>query len=301
MSLRGSLETFALTEVLTMVASTGKSGELQVDGEALTGRVWLEGGEVVGARAGEATDPADAVFRLLCLTGGEFRFETGTPAPEAGTPQSVDAVLAAAQDRLSEWREIEAVIPSPESVIRLQRALDGGDVQLTGAQWDAVVALGAGRSLAELMELLDQDELATGRVLKGLVEAGLATVQAAPSKRAARKPAKGQATTREADTTATTPGADTTDTAAEAPEAPSTEAAPAGEPGTDLGRTDLVKQLASLNEATYELADDAEAVPAGDEAGREPSAEGNPGAASETPDETVNRGMLLKFLSSVRS
>ena len=287
MSLRGSLETFALTEVLTMVASTGKSGELQVDGEALTGRVWLEGGQVIGARAGEATDPADAVFRLLCLTDGEFRFETGSSAPEPGAPQSVDAVLAAAQDRLTEWREIEAVIPSPDSVIRLQRALGGGDVQLTGAQWDAVVALGAGRSLAELMELLDQDELATGRVLKGLVEAGLAAVQAAPAKRTARKPAAAPAPETEA--------------VAEVPEEPSADAAPAGEPGSDVGRTDLVKQLASLNEATYDLADDAEGQDAGDESAPEPGAEEEPGAAPHNPDEAVNRGMLLKFLSSVRS
>jgi hypothetical protein len=283
-SLRGSLETFALTEVLTMVASTGKSGELQVEGETLTGRVWLDDGQIVAARAGEATDPADAVFRLLCLPSGDFAFEADAVAPEAGVPLAVADVLEAANQRLEEWRQIEAVIPSPDALIRLQRTLGGGDVHLSGAQWEVVVALGDGRSLAELMELLDQDELATGRVVKGLVEGGLALVTDAP-RRSARRPAA--AAPEREDVLVEDLGDGPSD---------AEDAAPVAET-----RTDLVRQLASLNEATYSSAADAEDDGA-DVAGEDDTHQSAPPVpATATTDETVNRGMLLKFLSSVRS
>ena len=54
-SLVGSLSVFTLSDVLTMLASTTQTGELQVVGDVADGRVWLEGGELSNAQVGEAT------------------------------------------------------------------------------------------------------------------------------------------------------------------------------------------------------------------------------------------------------
>jgi len=283
-SLRGSLETFALTDVLTLVASTGKTGELQVVGDEMSGRVWLDGGKIVAARVDDATEPADAVFRLLRLPNGDFTFEADGAPPDPGDPEEVSTVLAAAQERLAEWRDIQSVVPSVHAWVTLDGTGDG-DVQLSSQQWALVVQVGDGRSVQDLMGRLGRDELVVGRLAKGLVEAGLATVAAAPAPAPAPGPAPAPAPAAEVAPSAPPPGTPTATTRSGA------------------AKADLVRQLASLNEATY-APKDRDAHEAAPEDVDEESTESTGEAPHGTPvggDDTVNRGMLLKFLSSVRS
>jgi hypothetical protein len=309
-SLRGTLETFALTDVLSLVASTTKTGELQVSGEGTTGRVWLDAGRIVGARAGDVTDPAEVVYRLLRLDTGEFSFETdAAPEGEPTEPHEVDGVVATAQTRLAEWREIQQVVPSLEAVVTLASPAPSESVTMTAEQWAVVAAVGDGRSVENLMERLDQDELAAGRLVKGLVEAGLVTVAVTP------KPASGRAPERRFEPKSSEPEA-------EAEPDPEPEVQPASavvdrslgrskSRAADPGKPDLVRQLASLNESTYKVTvpDDAEhpvepasAKVRADEGGTsDPDTPVPASAAAAEGDEAVNRGMLLKFLSSVRS
>ncbi len=120
MSLQGSLDTFALPDVLVLLASTKKTGELHVVGHRfsdgghapqLEGRLWFNAGRMVGADGTRGTEPADVVFELLRLADGTFSFGSVTP-PTGGTPVDVEPVLEEAQSRLAEWREIERVVPS---------------------------------------------------------------------------------------------------------------------------------------------------------------------------------------------
>ena len=75
MSLKGSLDTIALPEVLDLLADTGKSGELRVSGgRVYGGRVWFDAGLLSGFDVGSSPDPADARFQLLRVDTGEFSF-----------------------------------------------------------------------------------------------------------------------------------------------------------------------------------------------------------------------------------
>lgn len=51
MALQGTLDTFALADVLRLLANTHKSGRLELAGDRGHGRVWLGEGQLVGGEA----------------------------------------------------------------------------------------------------------------------------------------------------------------------------------------------------------------------------------------------------------
>src|SRR3954451_14770572 len=79
-ALQGTLDTFALPDVLRLLASTKKTGRLRVSGNRGTGSVWVDGGGVTGAEAtgvGDAPPSSDVLFELLRYGDGSFTFEAG--------------------------------------------------------------------------------------------------------------------------------------------------------------------------------------------------------------------------------
>ncbi len=181
MSLQGSLDTFALPDVLVLLASTQKSGELHVAGSRSTtlgrhpdteGRLWFDAGGLVGHDVGRTIEPSDAVFELLRLTQGTFSFLAGTPS--GGGPRvEVEGILGEAQARLSEWREIELVVPSLDAWLQLSPEPPMAHVSMRGEQWRLVVAVGAGGPVGGVLGHLGLEELPGCRAVKELVESGL--------------------------------------------------------------------------------------------------------------------------------
>lgn len=354
MSLHGTLETFALPDVLALLAATKKTGELRVVGGKIDGRVWFDAGGVVGTDVGRSTAYVDAVFELLRLETGKFSFDADKAAPTPGEPAAIESLLAEAQARLAEWKAIEAVIPSVECGVSLVADVADPHVMVTGEQWRALVGVASAPTVNAVIDRLGTGEFDTCRTLKGLVESGLVTVgepvaapvpapapepaavtpepepvvepvvasdpepapapepepepvpdprpvaEPAPTPAAAvpahlssdaTKPAKIQALT-------STPAASAAALEAEpAPEAVN-EAAEPPAPAPDGEADELVRQVAALDSP----------VPAAAEAPEAPAPEA-PAAEVEAPvpgtpaegEEPINRGLLLKFLSSVRT
>jgi hypothetical protein len=266
MSLRGSLDTFALPDVLALLATTAKSGELHVTGSAGGGRVWVEGGQVTGAEAAGSTGVVDALVHLLRLDDGDFTFHADRTAPVASAPVEVAVVLEQAEARLSEWREVEALLPSPTAVVSLVPTASG-TVRLSKDQWAAVAAMGEGRAVGELVDQLGGDELVRWRLLASLVEAGLVEVGAAVTVAPVRRTAVAEQLST---LTVEAINEDVADAHDEAEEA------------AELGISDKDHQDAPVEGAPEEAAP----VPTA--------------AAEVDAGEGVSRGTLLKFLSSVR-
>src|ERR1700722_1942275 len=112
MALQGSLETVELPDVLSLLGRAAKSGRLDVTGAERSGGVWFVDGRVTAAPPEDSTvvDIVDALFALLRIDKGTFCFDGGAPPPGAPSPVDLTESLAAARTRLSEWREIEAVV-----------------------------------------------------------------------------------------------------------------------------------------------------------------------------------------------
>lgn len=367
MSLQGTLETIPLSDVLSLLAATSKSGELKVTGPRGEGRLWIDGGKVVQADVPRAATPVDAVFELLRLSSGTFAFEAGTAAPSPGEPRAVDALLSEAKGRLDVWKSIEAVVPSTRCLVGLTPELGSDSVTVTRGQWRQLVSVAGGGDVHGVMERLGLGEFEACRTVKELVDAGLARVAPAPTPREPERPAPpaptppprsaaggrptasrppeaapgtpdrrapseaapgtperapseaaspapvGSRTQSAAPSPARTPAAASPAPAART--AVATGRAPAGPPTparAEPGRSptpvpsreeaeELVHQLASLSQA----AGGGGEHPGGEgpDAGKaSPSRAAKPAGTPADPsdEEPINRGMLLKFLSSVR-
>lgn len=180
MALQGSIDTFALDDVLRLVASTSKSGRLTLRGSTGEGELVVRDGYVLGGSV--STDerthaPHELVFELLRLDDGEFVFESYDVDDYAGAePADVALVLESASELLVEWRDIEAVIPGRDAIVGLAAVGPDGTVKIDPGQWQMIATIAAGAQVSELARLLDSSTLDTGRVLRSLVELGLISV-----------------------------------------------------------------------------------------------------------------------------
>lgn len=179
MALQGTIETFALPEVLRLLGSGGKTGRLRLSGDRGSGSIWVDGGKVVAAEATgirEGTSPTGVVFELLRYAEGSFTFDDDQSNMRPGTPQDIEVLLGDAERQLADWREIETVVPSLAVRLALADELPDAEVTLDGNNWRSVVAVARGGDVAAIADALDLGELEACRRAKDLIEAGLAVV-----------------------------------------------------------------------------------------------------------------------------
>lgn len=174
MSLSGTLDTLSLSELLTVLAATKRSGELVVRGASGSeGRLWLLQGALVKADVPPASDMVGAVTALLAVETGEFAF-TVDAAPLAGSESTpLEDVLPEAQSRHAEWLALDAAVPSLGSRFQLAAEPAAQTVSVSADHWPVLVALAREVDVRSAMEELGLSELQARRSVRALREAGL--------------------------------------------------------------------------------------------------------------------------------
>jgi hypothetical protein len=290
-ALQGTLDTFALPDVLRLLASTKKTGRLHVVGARGSGDVWVRDGSVVGVDTAVASDTGvvdgstgDVMFELFRLADDAFEFEPDTKPSAPTSPLDVEALLADVEERLAEWRAIEAVVPSLDYWVVLTEDLPAKEVTIDATTWKTIVAVGSGRTVGDLGNDLGLGEVAVSRAVKDLVEARLAEVALID-----------EAVLAELELNV--PTHDESDEAPDAGPARVELDAMAAEYVAEEPETDdeVVRQLAALSPKA------ARAVAAAAHAETDEEREAALAEAESEGGEQINRGMLLRFLSSVKS
>jgi hypothetical protein len=183
-ALQGSIDTFALDDVLRLVASTAKTGRLSLVGSRGEGELVVRDGLVLDGAVStdeRVGDLYELVFELLRFDDGDFQFDAvAIDGLDDAEPVDVEALIEGASGLLSEWRDIERVVPGPWAAVTLAPDAPGGTVKIEPAQWRLIASVGNGAAVGELSERLDASHLATGRLLRSLIEAGLIHVSDAP-------------------------------------------------------------------------------------------------------------------------
>lgn len=328
MALQGTLDTFALPDVLRLLATTRKTGRLLVHGNRGDGSVWVDAGAVVGTEVAgvpAGATAADVIFELLRHTEGSFSFEAGSAPSQARGPDEVEPLLVGAERQLAEWREIEAVVPSLETWVTLAPELPGAETTIDAARWRTIVAIGSGSSVRAIGEMLQLGEVAVSRLVKELVEVGLGVVS--PSETGQEPPRELGESSFDLGPFANRSGANLDlsidlgafgdePAALRALAGSSSEAAGAEESPREASRRrtrsarseqhvdteddpieadEVARQLAALSPKA------ARAVAAAAKAETEEEREAALADVTGEGEEPINRGLLLKFLSSVRS
>lgn len=179
MALQGNIETFALQDVLRLLASTKKTGCLRLEGSRGEGTLLVQDGQLVGGAASEAPHadgPGDVLFELLRFKEGDFEFDADAAVDATAEPADVESCLTTAEEQLDEWKGIEAVVPSLGHWVELSSQLPGDDVTIDRDRWKVLVTIAGGISVGGLGDELEQGELPVSRNVRDLVDLGLVSV-----------------------------------------------------------------------------------------------------------------------------
>lgn len=179
-ALQGTLDTFALPDVLRLLASTKKIGRLRVTGDGGSGSLWVDHGTVVGGellmRGAQAEALSEVLFNLLRFSHGSFTFETGSVPPSTAEQRDVESIIVEAELMLGEWRSLEMVVPSLDAWLSLTHELKGRDVVVDADRWRIIVTIGSGANVGEVGRRVGLGDLAVMRAVKEVIELGLVEV-----------------------------------------------------------------------------------------------------------------------------
>ena len=176
-SLVGSLSVFTLADVLSLLAGTDQSGELQVVSDLVDGKIWLEDGQFSNAHVGAASTIGQAVFELACVAEGWFYFTAGVTSSSGQPTVPVKAVLDEVRPQVDEWLDLRQIVPL-EAVVALSPTPPGQDIQIRSDQWTVLTTVGnAGHSVKSVVDLIGGDQVAGLRTLRDLLTAGLIVLE----------------------------------------------------------------------------------------------------------------------------
>ncbi len=177
--LQGSLDNFALDEVLGLLSSTAKTGRLSLKGDRGDGSLMLNEGQLVDATASftsNGSGPEDVVFELLRYVEGHFTFDVCEVAG-ADEARNILEVLSGAEGRLADWRVIEAVVPSLDHTVVPVTALPAEEITINRGEWATLRIIAAGCPASTVCEELGLGEVEGSRLIKGLADRQLVTVE----------------------------------------------------------------------------------------------------------------------------
>ena len=191
MALQGTIDGFGVVDVLQLLSTSQKSGRLVIEGDRGVGQLWVVDGAVTAGnvRGHDVADATEIVFELLRFAEGSFLFEPGAAVPAGFEPAAVPGALEEAGERLRRWLAIEAVVPSVAHRLLLRPDLPDDEVTLGAADWQVVVAAGAGASVAQFAEVTDVDEFVA--TLQRVRRGGTALDPVVVSRLLAAEPADG--------------------------------------------------------------------------------------------------------------
>ncbi len=176
--LQGSLENFALDEVLGLLSSTSKTGQLDIKGDRGSGALMFREGRLVDGTASftaNGTGIEDVMFELLRYAEGSFTF-TAREVEATEYEENVVSVLSGAENRLLDWRAIEAVVPSLNHVVTPASDLPADEVTISRDEWSALTTIGAGCPASTVCERLSLGEVEGSRQIKNLAERQLVVI-----------------------------------------------------------------------------------------------------------------------------
>ncbi|HVR88883.1 MAG TPA: DUF4388 domain-containing protein [Candidatus Limnocylindria bacterium] len=181
MTLRGELDAFPLETVIQLIASTSKTGQLEVRGDDHAGTLGFDRGRLVSATAQDDAGET-ALGAVFAVQSGSFEFIPWNEAPASNLSGALDQLLDLAVVERDRIIAIRGVIPDDRSRFRLsERAADRGEVTLSAAQWRTLLAVNGDRDVVAVAAHLKVGRFAALGSLAGLIESGFVDVVEPPA------------------------------------------------------------------------------------------------------------------------
>jgi hypothetical protein len=186
MSFQGSLSELPLSDIVQLVAVSGKTGMFSMTRASEKGYVYLRNGHITHAKLGDV-EGEDAIYALALWSQGSFQFSPGIESESRTISRSNTNLLLEAARRSDEWKILSKKIPTIDSVpVLVAREGAEGQVTLTPLEWKVVTKTDGLRSIEEIARALQTSAFDVAKTLYGLVTAELVEIGRA---RAAARPA----------------------------------------------------------------------------------------------------------------
>jgi hypothetical protein len=191
MSFQGSLNELPLSDIVQLVAVSGKTGMFSMTRASEKGYVYLQNGHITHAKLGEV-EGEDAIYALALWNQGTFQFSPGVESEARTISRSNTNLLLEAARRSDEWKILSRKIPGTDSVpVLVSREGANGPITLTPLEWRVVTKADGQRSIEEIARVLKISAFDIAKTLYGLVTAELVSIgkpraaaRAAPEPRA---------------------------------------------------------------------------------------------------------------------
>ena len=176
MSFQGSLNELPLSDIVQLVAVSGKTGMFSMTRASEKGYVYLQNGQITHAKLGEV-EGEDAIYALALWSQGSFQFSPGVESEARTISRSNTNLLLEAARRSDEWKILSKKIPGTDSVpVLVAREGANGPVTLTPLEWKVVTKADGSRSIDEIARALRTSAFDIAKTLYGLVTAELVEI-----------------------------------------------------------------------------------------------------------------------------
>ncbi|MGZ5429241.1 MAG: DUF4388 domain-containing protein [Thermoanaerobaculia bacterium] len=176
MSFQGSLNELPLSDIVQLVAVSGKTGMFSMTYASEKGYVYLLNGQITHAKLGEV-EGEDAIYALALWNQGTFQFSPGVESEARTIGRSNTNLLLEAARRSDEWKILSKKIPGTDSVpVLVSREGANGPVTLTPLEWKVVAKADGQRSIEGIARALKASAFEIAKTVYGLVTAELVEI-----------------------------------------------------------------------------------------------------------------------------
>jgi hypothetical protein len=171
-ALTGNLAQLRLIDILRLLHLSGRTGQLELTADdGKFGEIYLVNGQVTHSLYEEWIGE-EAVYGLFSWGEGTFKFHADETTDEQTVSLATGQLLEEATTYASEWEKIRRVVPSSNAVYRLA-ARPSADVQLRAEDWSVLTQLDGEKTVTEIAEASQLNELFTSKIICRLFELGL--------------------------------------------------------------------------------------------------------------------------------
>lgn len=175
MSLKGSLDSINLADIMQLVSNSRQSGRFVLEKDTgEKGYIYIKDGAISHSEIGNFKGE-DAVFTLISWGKGEFVFEEQHFDVEVSISKSVTSLLMDSARRIDEWKLLRKKIGSIDSVPTFSE-IDKGErrkISLSTLEWLVISKIDGRRSISEISNASGINIFDTSRIIFGMITSGL--------------------------------------------------------------------------------------------------------------------------------
>jgi hypothetical protein len=174
----GDLSKTRLFDLIKPLLDKKKSGLMLVKGNEI-GEIYMEGGSIIHAKLGSSSGE-DALLAMMEWDSGRVTFDWQAATEEQTVFMPTEQLLMIWTDRDNEWKKIQELVPSFNTVFQIPIDSTPEDKNISGIQWKILTLCNGTRTVYEVSQGLKWQIFETSKMICQMVQNGL--LERAPEK-----------------------------------------------------------------------------------------------------------------------